>query len=197
MASPEISLVIPFFREGELLREAMECALGQTAGDVETVLVDNNADPDSRRVAMEFSGRYPKSVRLVHESLQGACASRNRGLREARGRFVAFLDGDDLMDPDRLRLQREAFLENPGTALVSAWYDRVSMDNRSVVRRNVSETEPSIWLESQKILRDLYPAGPGSGSGSTLHFPLLSTTFFERETALSAGGFEDRRGSSE
>ena len=159
MASPEISVVITFFREGELLRETVESALAQSFDDREVVLVDNNADSLTREIAQGYADRYPGTVRYVLEPLQGVAASKNRGLRESRGRFVAILDGDDLMAPDRLALQREAFLGTPGASLASTWYDRVSMDNKTVVRANVSETEPSIWFDTQEILRDLFPRG--------------------------------------
>ena len=191
MASPEISVVITFFREGALLRETVESALNQTFDDREVVLVDNNADSLTREIAQSYADRYPGTVRYVLEPLQGVAASKNRGLRESRGRFVAILDGDDLMAPERLALQRDAFLGTPGTSLASTWYDRVSMDNKTIVRANVSETEPSIWFETQEILRDLFPRGAGSGKGETLHFPLISTAFFERETALAAGGVRE------
>ena len=192
MATPEVSIVITLYREGDLLRESVDSALSQTFDQCEVVLVDNNADPPTQSVAKEFVARYPRSVRLVHETVQGACSARNRGMAESRGRFVAFLDGDDLADPERIALQREAFLSTPGLSLVSGWYDRVSMDNKTAVRKNVSVTEPVIWLETQNILKDLFPVASGSGQGETLHFPLTSTTFFEREMALSSGGFDTR-----
>ena len=192
MGSPEVSIVITLYREGALLRDAVESALGQSFEDAEIVLVDNNADSATQVVAKDFTARFPRSVRLVSEPIQGACSARNRGIEESRGRFVAFLDGDDLADPRRIELQRELFLNNPGVALVSGWYDRVSMDNKSVVRRDVSVTEPVIWLETQNILKDLFPVGPESGRGESLHFPLTSTTFFKRETALMVGGFDTR-----
>ncbi len=192
MATPEVSIVITLYREGDLLRESVDSALSQTFDQCEIVLVDNNADPLTQSVAKEFVARYPRSVRLVHETVQGACSARNRGIAESRGRFVAFLDGDDLADPHRISLQRERFLSTSGLSLVSGWYDRVSMDNKQVVRKDVSATEPVIWLETQRILKNLFPVGPESGGGETLHFPLTSTTFFERETALAVGGFDTR-----
>ncbi len=192
MATPEVSIVITLYREGDLLRESVDSALSQTFDQCEIVLVDNNADPLTQSVAKEFVARYPRSVRLVHETVQGACSARNRGIAESRGRFVAFLDGDDLADPQRISLQRERFLSTSGLSLVSGWYDRVSMDNKQVVRKDVSATEPVIWLETQRILKNLFPVGPESGGGETLHFPLTSTTFFERETALAVGGFDTR-----
>lgn len=192
MGVPEVSVVITFYREGDLFRETVDSALGQSFGDCEIVLVDNNADLLTQAVAKDFVARFPQSVRLVFEPVQGACSARNRGIEESRGRFVAFLDGDDLADPHRISLQREQFLNTPGVSLVSGWYDRVSMDNNKVVRKDVSVTEPVIWLETQNILKELFPAGPESGKGESLHFPLTSTTFFERETALAVGGFDTR-----
>ncbi len=192
MSFPEVSIVITLYREGSLLRETVDSALGQTFGDCEIVLVDNNADSATKEVAKDFAARFPRSVRIVSEPVQGACSARNRGIAESRGRFVAFLDGDDLVAPERIALQRERFLESPGLSLVSGWYDRVSMDNKTVVRKDVSVTEPVIWFETQEILKGLFPVGPGSGQGDSLHFPLTSTTFFKRETALSVGGFDTR-----
>ena len=65
MASPEISVVITFFREGELLRETVESALNQTFDDREVVLVDNNADSLTREIAQSYADRYPGTVRYV------------------------------------------------------------------------------------------------------------------------------------
>ncbi|MHB1286619.1 MAG: glycosyltransferase family 2 protein [Leptospirales bacterium] len=191
MKNPDVSVVITFFREGEVLRETVESALAQTYPNTEVVLVDNNADPLTRQVAQQFVNQFPDSVRLVHEPIQGVAASKNRGLIDSRGEFVAILDGDDLMHPERIELQRDAFRKNPDLALVSSYYDRVSMDNKTVVREGVSQTEPSIWLETQKILKALFPVSPRSGSGETLHFPLISTVFFRREKAIKAGGFNN------
>ena len=161
MGFPEVSIVITLYREGELLREAVDSALGQTFGECEIVLVDNNSDPVTQAVAKKFAARFPRSLRLVFEPVQGACSARNRGIEESRGRFVAFLDGDDLADSQRISLQREKFLNTPGLSLVSGWYDRVSMDNKRIVRRDVPVTEPVIWLETQNIHKDLYPVGQG------------------------------------
>ena len=193
MSKPDVSVVITFFREGAVLRETIESALDQTYPDTEVVLVDNNASPETRQVALDYVARFPQTVRLVHEPIQGVAASKNRGLIESRGEFVAILDGDDLMLPERLSLQREAFRNNPKLSLVSTWLDRVSMDNQIEVRKNIRQTEPNIWLETEQIVKGLFPIStfPQSGSGETLHFPLISTAFFRKETAIKVGGFNN------
>lgn len=189
MASPDTSVLITFFREEGVLKDTIESALSQGFSDMEILLVDNNASPENRAVAEQYVSRYPKTVRLVHEAVQGVCSARNTGFRECRGTFIAILDGDDLMHPDRLSLQRAVFDDNPALSVVSCWYDRVSMDNKTVSRANVKQTEPTIWLETEEILKGLFPVSKTSGSGKTLHFPLTSTALFRREQALEAGGF--------
>jgi glycosyltransferase involved in cell wall biosynthesis len=116
MAFHEISLVIKSLQEDAHPRETVESAMNETASNVEVVLVDNNADPKTRDIAMDFASRFPESVRYVHEPMQGVAALKNRRLFESRGRFVVIFDGDNLMAPEHLRLQREAFLDNLGTA---------------------------------------------------------------------------------
>ena len=189
MPSPDTSVLITFFREEGVLKDTIESALSQGFSDMEILLVDNNGSPENRAVAEQYVSRYPKTVRLVHEPVQGVCSARNTGFRECRGTFIAILDGDDLMHPDRLALQRAVFDENPSLSVVSSWYDRVSMDNKTVSRANVKQTEPTIWLETEEILKGLFPVSKTSGSGKTLHFPLTSTALFRREKALEAGGF--------
>lgn len=190
MANPDTSILITFFREKDVLKDTIESALSQSFSDTEIVLVDNNASPENRVVAENYVSRYPKTVRLVHEPIQGVCSARNTGFRESRGTFIAILDGDDLMHPDRLSIQRAVFDEQPTVSVVSSWYDRVSMDNQTVIRPNVKETEPSIWLETEEILRGLFPRSQNSGSGRTLHFPLTSTSLFRKSQALEVGGFD-------
>ncbi len=191
MNTPDVSIVITYFREEEVLGETIESALSQTYPHTEIVLVDNNASPGTRKIAKCYASRYPGKVRVVQEPIQGVAASKNRGVMESRGEFVAILDGDDLMHPERISLQKAAMDARPECALVSSWYDRVSMDNRQVIRKDVFLTEPQIWLETQNILRDLFPVSRNSGTGETLHFPLISTAFFRRSTAISAGGFNN------
>ena len=80
MAFPEISVVNTFLPESGPPRETVESAMNETASNVEVVLVDNNADPKTRDIAMDFASRFPESVRYVHEPIQGVAALKNRRL---------------------------------------------------------------------------------------------------------------------
>jgi glycosyltransferase involved in cell wall biosynthesis len=99
---PEFTVIVPTYDRAEFLGEAIGSLRGQTFGDFECIVVDD-ASPTSVTVPSD-----PR-IRLLRRDANGGCAAaRNTGLRAARGRFVAFLDDDDIYTPDRLAMVREA-----------------------------------------------------------------------------------------
>ncbi len=116
MATPSVSVVIPTYNSGHLVTEAVESVLAQTVAPAEVIVVDDgSADDTPERVAC-YGGR----VRYVRQKNQGVSAARNRGLDEARGEFVAFLDADDVWHPSKCELQLRAFARFPELAMVGA-----------------------------------------------------------------------------
>lgn len=107
MAEPLFSVIVPTYGRPEFLADAVEAVLAQSVGDLECVVVDDASPvppdlPDDPR------------VRLVRRTENGgAAAARNTGLREARGRYVTFLDDDDVYTSDRLALALEGLARAP------------------------------------------------------------------------------------
>lgn len=176
MSSPSISVVIPCFRSETLLAEAIDSVLGQTENDWELILVDNNASEETRNVIKDYLLRFPDKIRCIHEPAQGNSFARNRGIKEAIGTFIALLDDDDLMYPERLRLQRELLEKRPEVSLCHGRLDYVSFDNVVVEANAIG---PTFWNEGPELLfaRDF---------GSILP----STMFFRKKTALDIGIFD-------
>jgi glycosyltransferase involved in cell wall biosynthesis len=105
---PTVSIVI-IFLNGELyLREAIDSVLRQTYEDWELILVDDGSSDASVAIARQAADDHPQKIRYVqhpgHINL-GMAASRNLGLHEARGRYLGYLDCDDLIFPDKLDVQ--------------------------------------------------------------------------------------------
>ena len=179
----EISVVMTLYREGFFLEEAIDSVLRQTFTDFEMVLVDNNADEATMHVARRYQAKYPDIVRIVKEPTQGISSARNRGIREATGQYIAMLDGDDLMRPDRLEKQLEAAKAHPEAVLISSSYETFVLENGEKVffskQRDIRLDWVDLLFKSQNdpFLRDFY-------------IPLPSTLFFERERILSLGGFD-------
>lgn len=167
---PLISVVIPCFRSGVFLKDAIESVLSQTETDWELILVDNNASAETKEIANAYARLHQSRIRIVQESRQGVTFARNRGILEARGRYIALLDDDDMMYPDRLKLQRVAIEAHPETSIVYGLIDKVSLDNTSILDQGTRNTAPA-W--ARKIFPGL----------SDLAFILPSVMFFEKKTS--------------
>lgn len=101
-----ISVVLPVYDQPGLLREALESIQKQSVEDVEVVVVDDASEDAISPVVSEF-GEW---IRLVcHETNQGAAAARNTGIEHAMGKYIAFLDADDIWEPTKLEKQRTIF----------------------------------------------------------------------------------------
>ena len=124
-----VSVVMPLYNAGQLLRRPVESVLAQGHGDLELVVVDDGSSDDSADIVDEYA-RGDARVRLVRsERNAGVAAARNRAIGLARGRYVAFLDSDDWWHPDKLTRQL-ATLEACGAAIAYARYQRVAEDGR-------------------------------------------------------------------
>jgi glycosyltransferase involved in cell wall biosynthesis len=114
LADSLITAAIPV-RDGEVyLAEAIESILAQSRPCDQIVVVDNGSSDRSAEIARGFA----PAVELVEELRPGIGAARNAALRAARGDLVAFLDADDLWEPEKTALQLAAFDSNPELQLV-------------------------------------------------------------------------------
>ena len=113
-----ISVLIPCYRERELLARAIRSVQEQTLSDWQLVLVANNADRETESIASQLAAADSR-IHLVHEPTPGIAHALNTGLRHCRGDYVARLDADDAMPADRLAKQATFLDENSGIGLVS------------------------------------------------------------------------------
>lgn len=129
MTKPLVSVVLIFRDELRFLEEAIESVLAQTYEPWELLLVDDGSRDGSGAIAARYASESPERLRcLEHEGgrNRGTSASRNLGAREARGEYLAFLDGDDVWRPDKLSEQVALLEAHAEAALVYGaaeyWY---------------------------------------------------------------------------
>jgi glycosyltransferase involved in cell wall biosynthesis len=96
MSEQVISIIMPCFNGGAHLAESLSSALGQTFSDIELIVVDDGSTDNTAEI---LSSVTDSRLRVFTQKNQGVCAARNRGLSEARGEYVAFLDSDDTWEP--------------------------------------------------------------------------------------------------
>ena len=116
MTAPTVSVLIPAYNGAALIEETLASLTAQTLADWEAIVVDDVSADDTRAVVAAWPD--PR-VRLVRNAVNGGpVRTRNRALAEARGRYIAALDQDDLCLPDRFARQVAHLDAHPGTALL-------------------------------------------------------------------------------
>jgi glycosyltransferase involved in cell wall biosynthesis len=105
-----ISVVIPLYNKEKQIAKTLSSVLAQTYSDYEIVVVDDGSKDCSAKVVTSFSDNR---IRIIHQSNGGVSAARNRGVAEARGELIAFLDADDEWDSDYLSSQMRLVKEFP------------------------------------------------------------------------------------
>ena len=120
--APLVSVVVPFFNVEAYLAECLDSLLAQTLEDVEVLLVDDGSPDGSRAIAEEYAARDDR-FRVVTRPNGGLGAARNTGVREAQGRYLTFVDSDDLLPADALAVL-VASAEQTGSDLVCGAVER-------------------------------------------------------------------------
>jgi len=196
--SPVVSVVIIFLDPGaEFLREAIASVQGQTFRDWELLLVDDGSTDDSTALARALAAAEPARIRYLEHpghANRGMSASRNRGIEAARGRYLAFLDADDVYLPERLEHHVDILERHREVALVfgrhELWFSWQAGTN-ALDRTLELGFEPERVFEPPIVLLTLLRT-------SGRYNPGICTQTVRREAALAVGGFEaEFRGSHE
>ena len=103
-----VSVIIPVYNGGRTLARAITSACVQTIAALEIIVVDDGSNDGSRTIAEVFAERDPRVVVIAREENRGVSHTRNVGLEHAQGEWIAPLDADDWMEPDRLQTMIDA-----------------------------------------------------------------------------------------
>jgi CDP-glycerol glycerophosphotransferase len=123
---PRISVVVPFYNNGDVLGDSLASIAGQTFTDLEVIMVDDGSTDNGTEVARKWAESDPR-FRLVHSDRGGPGGARNRGIEQARGEFLAFVDADDMLPPHAYEVLLHT-LESSGSDFVSGAVNRISTE---------------------------------------------------------------------
>lgn len=96
---PLISVIVPVYNVEKYLKECVDSILAQTYKNLEIILVDDGSTDRSPIICDEYAAKYP-SIQTIHKANGGASSARNVGIDASNGKFLAFLDSDDVFDAD-------------------------------------------------------------------------------------------------
>lgn len=200
---PKISVIIPTYNRENFISEALESVFDQDFPGVEILVIDDGSDDNTKKVLSP----YIDKIRYFYQDNKGLGEARNKGILEARGDYLAFLDSDDRWLPHKLAIQMACMSEYPSLGLCCTNF--IEFDENGVIpdRRQESwEAFVRYKLTINKIfssktrLNSFVPAGLLCGENSANSFyygnifnyylfgPLLlsSTALLKRNLALEA-----------
>jgi GT2 family glycosyltransferase len=176
----ETTVAIPVFNAGRTIGAALQSVFAQTYRNYEVIVVDDGSTDDTASQVAEWGDR----VTYVYQPNRGRAGARNEALRHARGRFIAFLDADDVWLPRKLENQIAYFVRFPETgllhtaALMSDAPTRTALETTDALTPDVFDAPPN------QVYCDLFH---GRLDIDTL------TVMAPRTVILECGGFDERR----
>ena len=117
-----VSIIMPTYNCGRFIRESINSVFSQTYRNWELLIVDDCSTDETESIVCTYND--PRIRYIRNEQNIGAALTRNRALREAKGRYIAFLDSDDLWMPEKLEKQI-AFMETNGYAFTYTHYQEI------------------------------------------------------------------------
>lgn len=127
-----LSVVIPHYNLGNLLKETVESVLSSSYRHIEIVIVDDGStDPESLKVIDEYE-QSSHSIRVIRKSNSGVADARNVGAEAAKGEFVALLDADDLVTAEYYEKCIYVLKQYPNVGYVGAWNE--DFDDKGTIR---------------------------------------------------------------
>jgi glycosyltransferase involved in cell wall biosynthesis len=178
---PEFSVVVPAYNVAQFIAETLDSVAAQTFTDYETIVV-NDGSPDTEQLERALAPYRDRFTYLKQEN-RGLSGARNTAIRAARGRFLAFLDGDDFWSPDCLAKQHAILSADPSIDVL--YGDAIMFGNPRDEGHKLSELCPSDGpvnfesLVSQKCV------------------PFVSATVARTELVKRLGSFDEALRSSE
>lgn len=160
--APLISCIVPVFNGESHLRETLDSILAQTHRPIEVIVVVDGSSDASAEIALG----YGPPVRLVRQDERGPAGTRNRGIEEARGDYLAFLDQDDLWHPEKLSRQRQRFRLRPELSVCWShvtlfWSGEIAEEGRRRAGHPRGGTVPGYATTTMLARREVFEAiGP-------------------------------------
>ncbi len=179
MSSPRVSVLMPVYNASGTLPEALQSIAGQTLGDFEVIAVDDGSDDDTRMI-LEAWRRGDRRIRPVYADRAGLVETLNHGLSLCTGEWIARMDADDRMHPDRLARQA-ALLEARSEISVAGSLVEIFADGAVGEGMKVYEAWLNSLIEPEDIAREIFIESPIAHPSAMMR----------RDVLVDLGGYRD------
>jgi len=137
---PLVSILIPAYNAEKWIKDALCSALAQTYPNCEIIVVDDGSRDNTLTLARQIAGEFPEKIHVTSQKNAGAAAARNHALQLSRGKFIQYLDADDLLATDKIALQVEALFQQPQLTLAMGMWGRF-----------IEHPEQTTWAKNEAV----------------------------------------------
>lgn len=174
-----ISVIIPCFNSEKFVYRAIKSVLNQEYQDWELILIDNNSSDNTLKILKDIQGKYPDKINVLEETKKGAPSARNRGLFQAKGEWIQFLDADDEILSNKFSHQLSSIKGNDIDLIVGgAKVEGIEAGKINRSKRDVKLMDPWVGL----IISNL---------------GITSANLFKRQILIDIGGWDENLTSSQ
>lgn len=134
-----VSVIIPVYNSAKYIGKTLESVLYQTYKKIEIILIDDCSTDNSRQIIEQYRNMYDNIIYKLQERNGGAAVARNTALEIAKGRYIAFLDSDDIWYPEKIEKQIN-LMKRKNAAICFTAIEMIDEDNNLIKdKRNVKE----------------------------------------------------------
>lgn len=165
MPDPPVSCVIPVLNGERYLAAALDSVLEQTLPVDEIVVVDDGSTDATPEIAVGYEDR----IRYIAQDRVGMGGARDRGIEAAQGEWIAFLDADDLWDPEKIERQARHFQDRPETGALftyaqNFWAEELRAEAERFRDHRIAKPQPAYIPSTLMARRSVFEAVGGFGS---------------------------------
>ena len=157
MKDIKVSIIVPTYNVELYLYECLKSLVTQTLDEIEILVIDNNSTDTTRKIIKEYMSKYPDKIIYLEQPVQGVSATRNEGLKYARGEYIGFVDSDDHILETMYEKLYISAKENEADMVFSGWVNIVT-DGKKEYRTTSFQTPNSHEItnifENPQILAD-------------------------------------------
>ena len=137
MGKYKISVIMPVFNDGDVIKESLDSVFNQTLEDLELICINDGSTDNSLEILNDYVKIYDDKIKIFNQENQGSGIARNNGLKYAAGDYIAFLDSDDVfIDSNALEKMYDAAVKYDAD-MVSANLKVIDLDGSLIINKNL------------------------------------------------------------
>ncbi len=127
----KISVIMPVYNAEKFLKDSIESVLNQTYKDFEFIIVNDGSTDSSLNIISEYKEKDNR-IKIINQENRGVSTSRNTGILSSVGRYVSFIDADDIWTTNKLETQIDFFLKDTKLKICGTWAEVIDQNNTNI-----------------------------------------------------------------